>query len=99
MCVCACRVCIFTSSAVGLVTCSGDLGCLLHLVASLVIGCSVGSQSNHATCKTGQVSHLVLQQSTLPLCYVGQATTGLPHQVGFNCLTHTNRQFESVSQF
>lgn len=74
---------IFTGPGVRLVTGAGDLCCQLHLVARLVARRPVSTESNHATCKTRQVSHLVLQQPPLPLRYVGQAAARLPHQVGF----------------
>lgn len=64
----------------------GDLGGLLHLVACLVAGRSISTQSNHASCETGQVTHLMLQKTPLPLGYVGQPAARLPHQVGFYCL-------------
>lgn len=69
-----CHVCIFTGSGVRLVAGPGDLGGLLHLVARLVAGRSIGAQSDHATCETGQVTHLMLQKPALPLRYVGQPT-------------------------
>ena len=64
--------CIFTGPGVRLVTGAGDLCCLLHLVARLVAGSPVGTQSDHATCKARQVPHLMLQQPSLPLSYVRQ---------------------------
>lgn len=82
---------IFTSPGVRLVTGPGDLGGLLHLVARLVAGRPIGTQSDHATCETGQVTHLMLQQPPLPLRYVGQPTARLPHQVGFYRLGKTKR--------
>lgn len=62
---------------------AGDLGSLLHLVAGLIFGRSVGAQGDHASGETRQVTHLVLQQPALPLGDVGQPAAGLPHQVGF----------------
>lgn len=72
-----------TSSGVRLVAGPGDLGRLLHLVASLVGGGPVGAQGNHTAREAGQVTHLVLQEPPFPLSYVGEAPAGLPHQVGF----------------
>ena len=66
----------------------GDLSGLLHLVARLVAGRSISTQSDHASCETGQVTHLMLQKSPLPLGYVGQPAARLPHQVGFYCLKY-----------
>lgn len=79
-------VCRFTSSGVRLVAGPGDLGRLLHLVARLVARRPISAQSDHATCETGQVTHLMLQKPPLPLRYVGEPTARLPHQVGFYCL-------------
>lgn len=77
---------IFTCSRVGLVAGPGDLGSLLHLVARLVTWRAVSAKSDHPTCETGQVTHLVLQQASFPLGYVGQTAAGLPHQVGLDRL-------------
>lgn len=63
-----------------------DLGGLLHLVAGLVAGRPISTQTDHAACKTGQVTHLMFQEPTLPLCYVSEPAARLPHQVGFDCL-------------
>lgn len=70
----------------------GDLGGLLHLVARLVAGRPVSTQSDHASCETGQVTHLMLQKTPFPLRYVGQPTARLPHQVGFYCLNDKEQQ-------
>lgn len=83
--------CIFTSPAVRLVTGSGNLGGQLHLVARLVTGGPVSAQSDHAAGETGQVTHLMLQQPSLPLRYVRQPAARLPHQVGFYCLRERER--------
>lgn len=75
--------CRFTSSGVRLVTGPGDLGRLLHLVARLVASRPVSPQSNHTAGKTGQVTHLMLQEPPFPFSYVSEAAARLPHQVGF----------------
>lgn len=85
----AANVQLCTSSGVRLVTCPGDLGRLLHLVACLVTGSPVGPQRNHTARKTGQVAHLVLQEAPFPFSDVGEATARLPHQVGFYRLKNT----------
>ena len=82
---------IFTGSGVGLVAGACDLGGLLHLVARLVAGRSVGSQSDHPAGETRQVTHLVLQQPPLPLRDVGQPAARLPHQVRFYRLEDRQR--------
>lgn len=64
--------CLFTCPGIRLVTGASDLRCLLHLVACLVTGRPISTQSDHAACKTGQVAHLMLQKPPLPLRYVGQ---------------------------
>ena len=60
---------------------AGDLGCQLHVVACLLVWSSVGAQRDHAPSEARQVAHLVLQETSLPLRYVGQTATGLTDQV------------------
>ena len=72
----------------------GDLSGLLHLVARLVAGRSIGTQSDHTSCETGQVTHLMLQKTPLPLGYVCQPAARLPHQVSFYCLKDKKKKKE-----
>lgn len=83
---------LFTRPAVRLVTGSGDLGGDLHLVSRLLAGRPVGPESDHTSCETREVTHLVLQQPALPLGDVGQAAARLPHQVGLYRLRQTGRE-------
>lgn len=72
-----------TCPGVRLVAGASDLRRLLHLVARLVVGGPVCAQSDHTAGETRQVAHLVLQQPSFPLRYVGQPVGRLPHQIGF----------------
>lgn len=65
------KLCRFTGSGVRFVAGAGDLGCLLHLVARLLVWCPVGTQRNHTAGEAGQVTHLVLQETPFPLGYIG----------------------------
>lgn len=63
-----------------------DLGPQLEIVSSLVVGGTVGTQREHAASETGQVAHLPLQVSVLPLPDEGQTAVGLADQVALDGL-------------
>lgn len=63
-----------------------DLGPQLEVVSRLVVGGTVGAQREHAAGETGQVTHLPLQVSVLPLADEGQAAVGLADQVALDGL-------------
>lgn len=81
---CAAKLCmtVLTCTVIGFVASPGNFSPQLDVMACLVTGCSICSQSKHASSKTSEVSHLVLQQSALPLGDVRQAPARLSDQVG-----------------
>lgn len=63
-----------------------DLGPQLQVVSGLVVGGTVRAQSEHAAGEAGEVAHLPLQVSVLPLADERQAAVGLANQVALDSL-------------
>lgn len=92
-----------TWACVALVACVCDLCSQVQVVLPLLWSAIVGTDADHSPGEAGQVTHLVIQDPTSPLCHVSEATRWLLYQVGFNCLQqHTrlvlNSVFESLAQ-
>lgn len=85
---CAAKLCnmVLTRTVVGFMASPGDFSTQLDVMACLVTGGSICSQSKHASSKTSEVSHLVFQQSALPLGDVRQAPARLSDEVGLDGL-------------
>lgn len=75
-----------TRPVVGLVAGVCNLSSQLQVVSGLVIGRAVSTQRKHAAGEAGQVAHLPLQVSILPLANESQAAVGFAYQVALNGL-------------
>lgn len=63
-----------------------DLCGKVQVVLPLLRCAIICPNSDHAPGEAGQVTHLVVQDSSSPLSHVGETTRRLLYQVGFDCL-------------
>lgn len=90
------RPALLTRPVVRLVAGVCDLCSQLQVVSRFVVRRAVGAQRKHAAGETGQVAHLPLQVSVLPLADKCQAAVGFAYQVALDSLGKKEKSMPSV---
>lgn len=63
--------------------CASNFSAKFNMMPRFITRCPICTQCKHASSKTGQMSHFVFKQATLPFSNVCQTSTRFPDQMGF----------------